>query len=217
MNRDNTIGYYKSIRLDALTEEEYNTLKDAGVLRTIYPEATGIYEEDMNKESRIDNIGQNGNDGEGYSVDEVVPTFPQEGNVHPTYRVPMSDNPDGVNIDGSWDWPHVGGDSYSDKIKKTIEDTYELPKDNMFVDDYVEAVDCPHHYTLGKFEIEAIDVIEAVLGTPEAIACLSPNQGSYYANVLKYMLRAPQKGKLEDLKKAKKYLSWLICSLEVAE
>lgn len=62
-------------------------------------------------------------------------------------------------------------------------------------------VNSPKHYCKGG--LECIQVIKAQL-TPEQ------NKGYLYGNVLKYMWRWPEKNGLEDLRKAKHYLEWLI-------
>lgn len=62
-------------------------------------------------------------------------------------------------------------------------------------------VNSPKHYCKGG--LECIQVIKAQL-TPEQ------NKGYLYGNVLKYMWRWPEKNGLEDLRKAAKYLEWLI-------
>lgn len=68
-------------------------------------------------------------------------------------------------------------------------------------------VDHPHHYNAGK--VEVIDYIEQV-------AAFYPNvEAPLIGNVIKYVSRAPLKGKkLEDLKKAQWYLNRLISKLE---
>ena len=66
-------------------------------------------------------------------------------------------------------------------------------------------VNHPKHYCKGG--LECIQVIKAQL-TPEQ------NIGYLYGNVLKYMWRWPEKNGIEDLRKAKHYLEWLIESLE---
>lgn len=62
-------------------------------------------------------------------------------------------------------------------------------------------VNSPNHYTAGG--IETIDYIKAKQ---------SPEQfyGYCTGNILKYVSRARFKNNLEDLKKAKVYLDWLI-------
>ena len=70
-----------------------------------------------------------------------------------------------------------------------------------------DMVNHPPHYKLSE-AFEAIDVIEAAtkdLGGYDAVST---------ANVLKYMLRWPNKNGLEDLKKAKWYLDHLIARKE---
>ena len=62
-------------------------------------------------------------------------------------------------------------------------------------------VNHPKHYLKGG--LECIQVIKAQL-TPEQ------NKGYLYGNVLKYMWRWPEKNGIEDLRKAKHYLEWLI-------
>lgn len=182
-----THSYYKSIKLESLSRDEYNDINNAGVLHVIYPEATGIYQEDvLDKKSRIDQIAQNGNDG-----------------LH--YRVSGSDNPDGIS------WPDPSEENYNEVIEKL----YELDKDNMFVDDYVEGEGCrghdmvsnPSHYELGNTGVEAIDVIEASLTKEEYIGYLR-------GNCIKYQLRANKKNGTEDLKKADIYSGWLVEALE---
>ena len=62
-------------------------------------------------------------------------------------------------------------------------------------------VNHPKHYCKGG--LECIQVIKVQL-TPEQ------NIGYLYGNVLKYMWRWPEKNGIEDLRKAKHYLEWLI-------
>ena len=66
-------------------------------------------------------------------------------------------------------------------------------------------VNHPKHYCKGG--LECIQVIKAQL-TPEQ------NIGYLYGNVLKYMWRWPEKNGIEDLRKAKHYLDWLIKEVE---
>ena len=73
-------------------------------------------------------------------------------------------------------------------------------------DDTTDPVNHPSHYNAGK--VETIEYIEQVTASyPGAEAAL-------VGNVIKYVSRAPLKGKkLEDLKKAQWYLSRLIENL----
>ena len=67
-----------------------------------------------------------------------------------------------------------------------------------------EAVHKPSHYNQGS--IQAIDAFRAMV-TPEEF------HGAMRFNVHKYLWRYKDKGGVEDLKKAKVYLTWLINSL----
>lgn len=69
-------------------------------------------------------------------------------------------------------------------------------------------VNSPSHYTQGKYE--TIDVVRDVLG-PEKF------EGHCVGNILKYVFRYPYKNGIEDLKKAEKYLEWLIETKEKQE
>lgn len=64
----------------------------------------------------------------------------------------------------------------------------------------------PNHYQ-GAQGLEAIDVIRNFAGN------LTAEQGFYWGNAIKYMLRFQKKNGVEDLKKAKKNLEWLIESI----
>lgn len=71
-----------------------------------------------------------------------------------------------------------------------------------------DAVNHPSHYCKGG--IECIKTIEASM-TPEEF------QGYCKGNVMKYILRFREKNGLEDLKKARVYLEWLVESKEKQE
>nr|WP_048791899.1 DUF3310 domain-containing protein [Streptococcus cristatus] len=60
----------------------------------------------------------------------------------------------------------------------------------------------PSHYQ-GKYGMESIDVLRNFM-TSEQL------KGFYLGNALKYQLRYQKKNGLEDLKKARKNLDWLI-------
>lgn len=68
-----------------------------------------------------------------------------------------------------------------------------------------DPIEKPSHYTAGG--IECIDYIRSCLG---AVAF----QGYCAGNVIKYVHRYRHKNGLEDLKKARVYLNWLIESAE---
>ena len=65
-----------------------------------------------------------------------------------------------------------------------------------------DKVNSPKHYKLPGLNIESIDIIRAILGKYFKWFCLG--------NIIKYILRAEKKNGLEDYKKARKYLDWLI-------
>ena len=67
-----------------------------------------------------------------------------------------------------------------------------------------DKVNSPSHYSHG--EIECIDAIAAAL-TPDEL------KGFVRGNVIKYLWRTEHKGGLEDLKKARWYLDYLIKKL----
>jgi hypothetical protein len=68
-------------------------------------------------------------------------------------------------------------------------------------------VNKPSHY-ISESGIEVLDVIDAFKPCPEYKAVF------FWGNVVKYVLRFQKKNGLEDLKKARKNLDWLIEELE---
>lgn len=68
-------------------------------------------------------------------------------------------------------------------------------------------VNRPSHYQ-GEFGLKAIDVVKNFAGDLTAV------QGFYWGNAMKYLLRFQKKNGLEDLKKARKNLDWLIDEME---
>ncbi len=66
-----------------------------------------------------------------------------------------------------------------------------------------DKIKSPNHYKLEGLNCETIDVVKARLGKDGFKAfCVG--------NVLKYVLRAEKKNGLEDYKKSKQYLEWII-------
>ncbi len=61
----------------------------------------------------------------------------------------------------------------------------------------------PSHYQ-GRYGMEAIDVVKNFAACPEQ------EEGFYWGNAIKYMLRWHKKNGVEDLKKARQNLDWLI-------
>ncbi|MCK1222626.1 DUF3310 domain-containing protein [Streptococcus uberis] len=68
-----------------------------------------------------------------------------------------------------------------------------------------DLVNKPNHYQ-GRFGIESIDVMRNFM-TDEQLS------GFFLGNAIKYQLRYQKKNGLEDLKKARKNLDWLIESM----
>jgi len=68
-----------------------------------------------------------------------------------------------------------------------------------------DSINSPKHYTMGKHE--AIEIIQDNMTVKQF-------EGYCIGNVLKYVLRHPHKGQLEDLKKAQWYLNRLILTKE---
>ncbi|HFI0448295.1 TPA: DUF3310 domain-containing protein [Streptococcus suis] len=65
----------------------------------------------------------------------------------------------------------------------------------------------PKHYQ-GKYGMEALDVVKNFIGN------LVGECAYYWGNVIKYLLRFQQKNGVEDLKKARQHLDWLIKEME---
>lgn len=76
-------------------------------------------------------------------------------------------------------------------------------------EEYTDTVRSPKHYKLDGLEIESIDVVSAVTGKQFEGFCIG--------NILKYVMRYKKKNGVEDLKKARVYLDWLIPFLESEE
>ena len=73
----------------------------------------------------------------------------------------------------------------------------------------IDNVNKPNHYQ-GRYGMESIDALRNFM-TPEQM------KGFYLGNALKYLLRHQKKNGLEDLKKARNNLDWLIEELEQEE
>ena len=66
----------------------------------------------------------------------------------------------------------------------------------------------PNHYILeGLAPYESIDVVKSVVGTEGF-------EHFCIGNILKYVIRYKKKNGIEDLKKARVYLNWVIETLE---
>nr|DAO32280.1 MAG TPA: nucelotide kinase [Caudoviricetes sp.]DAR68579.1 MAG TPA: nucelotide kinase [Caudoviricetes sp.] len=72
--------------------------------------------------------------------------------------------------------------------------------------DMNDNINKPSHYQ-GRYGMESIDALRNFM-TPEQL------KGFFLGNSLKYLLRHQKKNGLEDLKKARKNLDWLIDEVE---
>src|SRR5574344_2062450 len=70
-----------------------------------------------------------------------------------------------------------------------------------------DVISSPNHYKLDGLDIEVKDILKSVLGTVGFL-------GFYQGNIIKYILRAGKKNGLEDYKKARQDLDWLIEELD---
>lgn len=68
----------------------------------------------------------------------------------------------------------------------------------------------PKHYQ-GKYGMEALDVVKNFIWD------LAGERAYYWGNVIKYLLRFQQKNGVEELKKARQNLDWLIEKMEAKE
>ena len=89
-----------------------------------------------------------------------------------------------------------------DKFYISSKDSHSVIEKNM-----IDPVKKPSHYQ-GRFGLEAVDVIK------NFVACPEQEKGFYWGNTIKYMLRWHSKNGVEDLKKARQNLDWLIGELE---
>ncbi|HEM6557535.1 TPA: DUF3310 domain-containing protein [Streptococcus suis] len=64
----------------------------------------------------------------------------------------------------------------------------------------------PKHYQ-GKYGMEALYVVKNFIWD------LAGERAYYWGNVIKYLLRFQQKNGVEDLKKARQHLDWLIATV----
>ncbi|PZO95557.1 MAG: hypothetical protein DI617_03445 [Streptococcus pyogenes] len=111
-----------------------------------------------------------------------------------------------------------------ERLKERVREAFglkspsEVVKENLSRDDDPFGLRCgfftgadpvkkPSHYQ-GRYGMEAIDVVKNFGVCPEY------EQGFYWGNALKYLLRWHSKNGIQDLKKARQNLDWLIENLE---
>ena len=119
---------------------------------------------------------------------------------------------DYVNYCNKKSYPIVGSDEFIDSIKEygivgNVVDgelvLVYLAEYNRGIDRIDKNVNQPNHYQIGDTGLECKDFISAWVG-----------KGYYgvfcFCNIMKYLVRAEKKNKLEDYKKALKYLDMII-------
>ena len=119
---------------------------------------------------------------------------------------------DYVNYCGKKSYPIVGSDEFIDSIKEygVVGEVIQgelvlvyLAEYNRGIDRIDKNVNQPNHYMIGDTGLECKDFISAWVG-----------KGNYsvfcFCNIMKYLVRAEKKNKLEDYKKALKYLDMII-------
>lgn len=98
--------------------------------------------------------------------------------------------------------------------EKTLENAKEFlkfkPSRLADVEEKYDAVNKPNHYQLelNGQKLEVKDLIKSV------VKDMDGTKGYYVGNVIKYILRAEKKNGLEDYKKAKRYLEFIIDEVE---
>ncbi|HHK1576226.1 TPA: DUF3310 domain-containing protein [Streptococcus pyogenes] len=92
-----------------------------------------------------------------------------------------------------------------------MEDTFKKIEElEAACQDTTDNIKKPSHYQ-GRHGMEAIDVVKNFGACPEY------EEGFYWGNAVKYLLRYHAKNGVEDLKKARQNLDWLIEKLEEVE
>lgn len=99
----------------------------------------------------------------------------------------------------------IGRARIMDALHGTATDKRPPSQGAASVEDAVDYVNAPPHYTYGRFE--TVDVIADALGK-------TLFEGFCVGNVIKYVLRYRRKNGLEDLKKARWYLDKVISVME---
>jgi len=103
-------SYWSSIAFGSLSESEYTQLKESGMLYEIYPQASGLYQPDMDAEKAREDSRKT-YDAMVYQDEEAL----------------------------LWPYNKFGhdlGDTYAEKIEKL----YDVQKDDMFIDDYSPSI-----------------------------------------------------------------------------
>lgn len=106
-------------------------------------------------------------------------------------------------------YPVVGSDEFIDNIKEygVVGEVIQGELVLVYLAEYNRGIDKnvnqPNHYMIGDTGLECKDFISAWVG--------KGNYGVFcFCNIMKYLVRAEKKNKLEDYKKALKYLDMII-------
>lgn len=90
-----------------------------------------------------------------------------------------------------------------EKLIRSAKEFLKLVKKENTNDEIEDYINSPNHYKFEGLNCETIDIVKARLGKEGF-------KSFCVGNILKYVFRAEKKNKLEDYKKAYKYLEWLI-------
>lgn len=116
---------------------------------------------------------------------------------------------DYVNYCNKKSYPVVGSDEFIDNIKEygVVGEVIQGELVLVYLAEYNRGIDKnvnqPNHYQIGNTGLECKDFISAWVGKGYySVFC--------FCNIMKYLVRAEKKNKLEDYKKALKYLDMII-------
>jgi len=116
---------------------------------------------------------------------------------------------DYVNYCNKKSYPIVGSDEFIDNIKEygVVGEVIQGELVLVYLAEYNRGIDKnvnqPNHYMIGNTGLECKDFISAWVGKGYySVFC--------FCNVMKYLVRAEKKNKLEDYKKALKYLDMIL-------
>lgn len=116
---------------------------------------------------------------------------------------------DYVNYCNKKSYPIVGSDEFIDNIKEygVVGEVIQGELVLVYLAEYNRGIDKnvnqPNHYMIGNTGLECKDFISAWVGKGYySVFC--------FCNIMKYLVRAEKKNKLEDYKKALKYLDMII-------
>ena len=109
----------------------------------------------------------------------------------------------------TWRWSDGGYVAANIVAYCTKLDEGEQPLENTEVAPIVDVVNHPPHYQLLP-GVEVRDVIKVLVSKIADKGVLTEMQISDYVQMMQYLLRFMEKGGVEDIKKAKVYLEWIL-------